>query len=323
MNVRWHINVCLVKLAISLLRLTRWYDGYWNHWRTMFPLAERQGLHIMPVHYYSPIPDARELPEALWTHNRAPVGVDLNIDTALVQLDRFNQNYSSEYNAFPAKPSDNAHDYHLNNEAYFSGDAEILYSMVRELKPKRIIEIGSGYSTLLICQAIRINQKETSNYQCDFIAIEPYPPPALIPPPAEVTRMESKPLQQISPELFASLSVNDILFIDSTHVVRIGSDVALEFLTIVPNLAPGVVVHIHDIFIPAEYPRQWIEQARFFWNEQYLIEAFLAFNEEFEVIMATHAIWLAHADYLRKVIPSLDKGRPQPSSFWIRRCQSK
>lgn len=318
-RVHWHLKAWMVKLALWLLRLSGWYSGYWNSWRTMFAYAERKGLHILPVHYYSPIPDTSNLPDSLWQHHQVPIGFDLRIDSALDLLDRLSHTYGNEYNAFPREPGNNTHSYYLNNEAYRSGDAEILYAMLRDLKPRRIIEIGSGYSTLLICQAIRDNQKEMPDYQCEFIAVEPYPPKILTPPPAEVTRIDSRPLQQITSDLFSFLGNNDVLFIDSTHVARIGSDVVLEFLTIVPSLAPGVIVHIHDIFIPAEYPRWWVDQARFFWNEQYLVAAFLTYNEKFEVIMPTHAIWLAHVDHFRKAIPSLESGQYAPSSFWIRR----
>lgn len=319
MNLRWHLNTWLVKTAIALLRLSGWYEGYWNHWRTFFDYAQRKGLHIMPVHYYSPIPDTRNLPDSLWNASRAPAGFELNIDKALQLLDRYAQAYGHEYNAFPKKPDADGHRYHTANGAYRSGDAEILYAMLRDLKPKRIIEIGSGFSTLLICQAIRANQKETPDYRCEFTAVEPFPPSFLKSPPAEVTRLDTRPVQQITADIFSTLSANDVLFIDSSHVARIGSDVVHEFLSIVPNLAPGVVIHIHDIFIPEEYPRFWIDEARFFWNEQYLVSAFLAYNQEFEVIMPSHAVWRQHPERFLKAIPFFESAPMDPSSFWIRR----
>jgi hypothetical protein len=120
-------------------------------------------------------------------------------------------------------------------------------------------------------------------------------------------------------ELFSSLGKGDLLFIDSSHVAKIGSDVVHEYLSILPTLAPGVLVHIHDIFIPADYPRRWIEEGRFFWNEQYVLEALLSFNNEFEVIMPVHAAWRLQADRFRKLVPSVELGRQAPASFWIRR----
>lgn len=319
MSLRWHLNIVLFKTAVGLLRLTGWYNGYFNHWRTMFDYAQRKGLHILPVHYYSPIPNTRELPDELWQRKRIPLAFDLNEESAFDLLERFNKVYAREYKTLPSVFEGGTPKFYLSNSAYSSGDAEILYSMVRDLKPRKIIELGSGYSTLLICQAIRENQREVPDYQCEFVAIEPYPPSYLSPLPAEVTRLESKPLQQVNSELFSSLGANDLLFIDSTHVARIGSDVIHEYLVLVPSLAVGVVVHIHDIFIPAEYPRIWIDEARYFWNEQYLVEAFLSYNSAFEVIMPTHHLWLKYPERFHKSIPVRDSIPFRPSSFWIRR----
>jgi hypothetical protein len=322
-RLRWHCNVWLVKAAVWLLALSGWYNGYWNHWRTLFSYVEDNGFHIMPIHYYSPIPNTRELSNDLWQRNRFPVGFDLRLCAALDWLDVLYQHFGHEYSKFPSKQTDDPHRYYLNNAAFRSGDAEVLYAIVRELKPRRIIEIGSGYSTLIICQAIRANQEDAAGYQCEFVAIEPFPPAVLRPPPTEVTRLVSKSVQQVTLEFFLSLRANDILFIDSTHVARIGSDVVYEYLTILPSLAPGVIVHVHDIFIPAEYPRAWIEHDRFFWNEQYLLEAFLTHNNKFEVLVPMHAIWSLHNERFRTVINSFKQGGSAPSSFWIRRRTSE
>jgi hypothetical protein len=157
----------------------------------MFDYVQNNGLHIMPVHYYSPIPDTRQLPDSLWQQHREPAGFDLNVDAALELLDQLYEKYGSEYKAFPKEPDDDAHKYYLNNTAYGAGDAEVLYAMIREFKPRKLVEIGSGYSTLVICQAIRANKAEDSGYQCEFIALEPFPPSFLQPPPPEVTRLEA------------------------------------------------------------------------------------------------------------------------------------
>jgi hypothetical protein len=319
MNLRWHLSSASVKLAIWLLKSSGWYEGYWNYWTTMFDYAERRGIHILPCHYYSPIPNTQSLAEELWRCLRPPLGFDLKIEAALDHLHRLGAQYGKEFYSFPRERGLEVHSYYLDNDAFLSGDAEVLYVMLRDLKPRRIVEIGSGYSTLLICQAICANKKEFPDYKCEFVAIEPYPPAFLTPPPSELTRLESKPIQQIASDLFSSLQENDVLFIDSTHVARIGSDVVHEYLAILPSLPPGVVVHVHDIFIPAEYPRLWIDKTRLFWNEQYLLEAFLAFNNEFEVIMPVHAIFRLRAESFSNAIPSFKSGLMAPSSFWIRR----
>jgi methyltransferase family protein len=321
MNLRWRVGYSIVKAAIWLLRLSGWYEGYWNHWRYAFTYAEQKGIHILPVHYYSPIPNTRKLPNELWEHPRLPVGFDLRVDAAVAWLQQLSQRYGQEYNRLPKECAD-PRNYYLNNSAFASGDAEVLYAILRDLKPRKIVEIGSGYSTLLTCEALRANSNEAPDYRCEFTAIEPFPPAFISPPPPEVTRVESRRVQHVPRELFSSLGAGDILFIDSSHAAKIGSDVVHEYLTIVPNLAPGVVVHIHDIFIPAEYPRGWMDEARFFWNEQYILEAFLNYNSEFEVLMPLHAVWQLHAEIFREMIPSFEPERHSPSSFWIRRRHS-
>jgi predicted O-methyltransferase YrrM len=318
MKFRWYLSYALVRTAVWLIRLSGWYDGYWNFWRQAFTHVEQNDLHILPVHYYSPIPDTRALPDELWSNLRSPSGIDLKVDSALAWLKRLSQTYGQEYNTL-AMESIDPRRFHLNNAAFTSGDAEVLYAIVRDLKPRKIVEIGSGNSTLLTCEAIRANQSELPSYRCEFTLIEPFPPAIISPPPAEVTHVEKRPVQQVALSLFSTLDSGDLLFIDSSHVARIGSDVVHEYLTILPLLAPGVVVHIHDIFIPAEYPRLWIDEFRFFWNEQYMLEAFLSFNAEFEIIMPLHAMWRLHQDLLQKMIPSLDTARHSPASFWIRR----
>ena len=188
---RWHLSSFCVRAGIGLLQLSGWYRGYWNYWRTMFSYAEKRGLHILPCHYYSPIPDTQDLPPDFWQELRLPIGFDLKTDTALNWLSRLSRKYANEFSAFAKEPQADVHTYYLNNGAFRSGDAEILYSILRELKPRRIVEIGSGYSTLLICQAIRENKKELLGYQCECVAIEPFAPEFLRPPPAEVTRLSA------------------------------------------------------------------------------------------------------------------------------------
>jgi hypothetical protein len=305
-----------------MLKAGGWYDGYWNHWRTMFPYSQQHGLHILPVHYYSPIPDTRALSDELWKDLRWPTGFDLRLNGALAWLGSLGAKYKDEFNKLFAQAASGVHAFDRDNPAFTPGDAEILYSILREIKPHKIIEIGSGHSTLLMCQAIRANRNEASDYCCDFVAIEPYPPAYLCPPPPEVTRLEPKRIQDVDPALFFSLKNGDILFIDSSHVVRTGSDVVHEFLRILPDLAPGVIVHVHDIFMPAEYPRAWLREECIFWNEQYLLEAFLTSNRDFEVIMPAQALWRLHPDAFSNAFQGFKAGHVGPSSFWIRRTQS-
>jgi hypothetical protein len=128
-----------------------------------------------------------------------------------------------------------------------------------------------------------------------------------------------KKVQEIPLSTFAKLERNDVLFIDSSHVLTIGSDVRYEYLDILPRVKPGVLVHCHDIFLPAEYPKEWVLDDHRFWNEQYLLQAFLTFNNEFEVLWAGSYMHLKHPDLLAAAIPSYRQEKCYPKSFWIRR----
>lgn len=318
MDLRWHFNTALVKTAIKLLKWSGWYEGYWNYWRgEAFSYAQKHGLHILPVHYYSPIPDTDKLSASMWNKKSNLIGLDLNLNFGLELLHKLSEGYQNEYTQFPLEPTSKHQQFYLNNSAYRRGDAEILYSMVRYIKPRKIIEIGSGRTTLLMSQAIRQNQQEDREYCCEFTAIEPYPPEYLNPLPAEVSQLLSTNLQDVTVEKFQCLESGDILFIDSTHVSNIGSDVVYEYLEILPCLSKGVIIHIDDIFLPMNYPKDWIDKSRFFWNEQYLLQAFLAFNQEFKIIMPTHALNNEYPEIIKSYIPSLEQSDCSPSSFWL------
>jgi hypothetical protein len=319
MDIKWHLKSLVVKVAIKLLKLTGWYEGYWNYWRgEFFDYSEQQGLHIIPVHYYTPIPNVNNLKEKIWEPRKTLSYININLDKSFEFLEDLVSKYYSEYQIFPyEKESDR--EFFLGNPAYGGGDAEVLYSMIREFKPQKIIEIGAGYSTLLIAKAINKNIDENSDSRTEFISIEPYPPSYLQPPPNECSKFLSSELQEVALTEFESLGKNDILFIDSSHVVKIDSDVVYEYLEILPRLNSGVLIHIHDIFLPNEYPQDWIEESRFFWNEQYLLHAFLLFNQEFEIIVPLNLLVQEHRENINKIIPSCKKYSARPSSLWLRR----
>ena len=134
-------------------------------------------------------------------------------------------------------------------------------------------------------------------------------------------------MQDLPLEIFAPLEAGDVLFVDSSHVLAIGSDVQHLVLRVLPRLSPGVVVHFHDIFLPAEYPREWVLERFRFWNEQYALHAFLAFNDAYRVLWAGHFLHLTQPDALRRAFSgyrsaAVVRGRPSlPGSFWIRRAR--
>jgi hypothetical protein len=284
-----------------------------------FAFWENEGLHLTPVHFYQPIPDTRSLGEELWSGQSALPGVVIREEPQLELLESFVRDFRGEYEAFPKKSSGVPWEFHFDNPSFLSVDAEILYCMVRHFKPRRIIEIGSGYTTYLAASAVLLNQKE--GHPCELVAIEPYPAPALKQGFPGLGRLIDQKVEDVPLELFESLGENDILFIDSSHVLAIGNDVHYEYLELLPRLSRGVIVHIHDIFLPAEYPKDWVMTHRRFWTEQYLLQAFLAFNESFEVIWGGNWMRLHRADRLQAAFSSYEPSKTLPGSFWMRKVR--
>jgi predicted O-methyltransferase YrrM len=287
--------------------------------RRTFRFWERLGFHITPNNFYEPVPDTRRLSESLWAKPSDLVGINLPAAPQLELLASFAARFRDEYELFPSAPTAWPSEYYVRNRLFESVDGEILYCMIRHLRPSRIVEIGSGFSTYLAAQAIGRNLRDDGSYKCELVAIEPHPNATLRAGFSGLSRLIAKPVQEIPLTEFANLKENDILFIDSSHVLQIGSDVQYEYLEILPRLAKGVVVHVHDIFLPSEYPRRLALGDRRFYNEQYLLQAFLTFNTAFEVLWAGSFMHLRHSDALAAAFPSYDPATVWPGSFWIRR----
>jgi predicted O-methyltransferase YrrM len=290
--------------------------------RLTFTFWERLGFHIVPIHFYQPIPDTRTLSPLLSERTSELVGIDINESFQLDLLDKFEKQFKAEYDALPRSPTSDPAQFHLDNTAFSTIDAEILYCMIRQFHPRRIIEIGSGQSTLLSAQALRENARggEVSG---ELISIEPYPNEVLQRGVPGLTELIQSKVQQVPLERFAALEANDILFIDSSHVVQIDSDVNYEFLEILPRLKAGVIVHIHDIYLPREYDLAMFNRHKTFGlNEQYLLHAFLAFNKEFEILWASNYMYVTHPKEMERAFRSYSEhlsGGAVPGSFWIRR----
>ena len=287
-----------------------------NHLLTNFSFWQRRGVHIVPNHFYQPIPDTRTLKDELWDERSALAGLRMNLGRQLELLAHFAAEFKGEYEALPRERTAVAHQYFVNNKAFESVDAEILYCMIRHFKPRRIFEIGSGNTTYLSAQAVLKNEAE-SGKACDLVAFEPYPNEVLRAGFPGLSRLVETRAQDIPLEKFAELDEGDILFIDSSHVLKIGSDVQRLYLEILPRLNKGVLVHVHDIFLPAEYPREWVVGEHYFWNEQYLLQAFLAFNYTFKIRWAASYMHLSHPDQLAAAFNSYDRSTTWPGSFWM------
>ncbi len=268
---------------------------------------------IFPVrnHYYEPQFDFTKN-DYSFSDERALPGIDWNIKGQLEFLEKCS--FSRELENTSTSKVDDLH-FYFGNPAFGAGDAEYWYQLIRLIKPKKIFEIGSGHSTLMAINAIRKNEEESSEYKCHHTCIEPYEMPWL--EKTKVTVVREK-VENVKVSFFSELEDGDILFIDSSHIIRPDGDVIFEYLQLLPTLKKGVIVHIHDIFSPRNYPDKWLRDEVRFWNEQYLLEAFLTHNSSWEIIGALNYLRHNQYDKLKKVCPFLTDSK-EPGSFYIKK----
>lgn len=274
---------------------------------------------LMPVRhsYYDPIVWARDLRSPLAQPRYLP-GVALNVGDQLKFLKQFD--YKSELTDIPTVSSGDGKFYFFN-DFFGPGDAEFLFNMIRHYKPRRIIEVGCGFSTLMAQYAISKNMEDDYSYQCVHFAIEPFENPWLDNIGVKLIR---KKIEEIDIDFFSCLEENDLLFIDSSHTIRPQGDVCFEYLQLLGSLQPGVLVHIHDIFTPRDYPETWVLNENRLYNEQYLLEAFISYNPYYSVIGSLNHLWREYPDELRAACPILSNYPGyEPSSFWmVKRTES-
>ena len=268
---------------------------------------------VFPIrnHYYEPQFDYRNLTQPL-SDERLLSAIDWNVDEQIEILSKLS--FSQELSDIPQQKT-NTLEFYLNNTTFISGDAEYWYQLVRSVKPKRIYEIGSGNSTLMAIKAIHKNHEQDPDYECDHVCVEPYEMAWLEKTNVSVIR---KKVEDVELSFFSTLQENDILFIDSSHIIRPQGDVLFEYLELLPTLNKGVIVHIHDIFSPRNYLNSWLEDQVLFWNEQYLLEAFLSHNSSWKIIGALNYLHHNHYEKLKLVAPFLTPDR-EPGSFYIQK----
>jgi predicted O-methyltransferase YrrM len=268
---------------------------------------------VEPGHFCSVVPSHEE--RSRYIKDQKPdfnmAGIDLNEEKQINLLNEFVRYYKEM--PFPAEKSDTFR-YYLHNPAYSYGDGITLYCMLRHFESKRVIEIGSGYSS---CLMMDVNDRFFQG-KIDLTFVEPYPDIffSLI-EKADKKRftIKSQKLQEIDQSIFSRLEKNDILFIDSSHVSKLGSDVNELFFHILPALKKGVLIHIHDIFWPFELPPDWIREGRA-WNEAYLLRAFLQFNTRFEILFfSTYLLW-KQPQWFRENMPLFQKN--PGGNIWLR-----
>lgn len=259
-------------------------------------------------HYESPFPTKMEYEYSRkWTAN--PCNIKLNIERQL----EFVQYIGQQVGEYKEKYNKDKFRFHSNNMFDF-GEAMVYHGVIRYFRPNRIIEIGSGYSTAMALDTMEFWDDCHGRVLC----IEPYPARLLgILKQGDDKTIELKKgfLQNVLLSEFERLERNDILFIDSSHVLKSGGDVAMEYLQILPHLKPGVVIHIHDIFYPFSYPSEWVAEGRPY-NEAFLLQAFLIGNDDYEILFWEDYIEKFHADAWRE---HCRENLPVGSSFWMRK----
>jgi len=231
-----------------------------------------------------------------------------------VQLDlvrRCFPEFREEYEKFPRTALEAEGQFYFENALFSATDALVAYCMVRHYRPRTIIEIGSGYSSLISGQAAM------KNGEAALICVEPYPRDFLVKGFPGLRSLVQKKVEDVGLDFFSQLQSGDILFIDSSHTVKIGGDVNFLFLEVLPRLNPGVIVHVHDILFPFDYPRDWVMNERRFWTEQYLLQSFLAFNSQFEVLIANSYFAHRYLEDFQATFPTSPWWGG--GSFWMRR----
>lgn len=274
-------------------------------------------IGVMPVrdHYYEPlIRPERHLRYPL-SRERTIVGLEFNMRFQRELLASFS--IQSEHGALFATDALYGPSYFSGNGAFEGGDAEWLYAMVRRCKPRRIVEIGSGFSTRVSLAARARNRADDASHTCEIICIEPYEQPWL--DQADVTVVRKR-VEDCDPAIFDALEADDILFIDSSHVLRPQGDVVFELFEVLGRLRPGVWIHVHDVFTPRDYLKTTVFDDNLLWNEQYAVEAFLCFNSEFEVAGMVNHLWHNEREAMLLAFPWLASWPSlEPGSLWFRR----
>jgi hypothetical protein len=267
-----------------------------NVQRLVRRVARWAGLDAVRADFNSPVVDPGALPAAIWERESPMPGLELDLDRQLEMIEGRLLPLTGDFQA-PANPW------------YGPMDADLLFAMVRAGRPSRVLELGSGYSTLVIQDAL----EDGAIHE----VVDPWPSPLLVRLGGRLN-VRTESAAAVPEPLFDALGDGDILFVDTSHTVRPGGEVVRLVLEVLPKLRAGVIVQIHDFFRPFEYPRVLYEQFNLHWQEQYLVQAFLAFNAGFEVLLANHALWRLRRDRIKSLFPALREGM-EPSALWLRR----
>jgi Methyltransferase domain len=280
-----------------------------NHMRTVFE------TWVPPGHFYSPFPDLDEVERRasrLWDIDQDPTGIDLREQAQLALFDTL-ADILEDNLPFPAVPAKGDRGkgtrYYFENPAYSWSDGMVLHALLRLLRPRHIVEVGSGYSSAMTLDTTERWLDDGPQGPVELTFVEPYTEllrSLLRPGDEHRVRIHETAVQDVPLEVFEALGDGDVLFVDSTHVVKAGSDVNHLMFEVFPRLAPGVWIHMHDIFFPFEYPRDWVLEGRA-WHEVYLLRALLTGNDAFEIRWFQSFMWARHRQLLEGRLPAMAK----------------
>jgi hypothetical protein len=275
----------------------------------------------LPVNFHSPVPDLADLEQrGVWNRVSSLEGIDFRAGAQYELLQDLGKNFGQECK-WPLSATSDQHQFFTENVSFSYGCAAVLHGILRKFKPRKVIEVGSGNSSLVISGALRRNSEE--GIQAEYVIIDPYPRDIIRKGLPRLTKLFEERVELMEPEIFRQLEENDILFVDSGHVVRMGSDVNFLILDVLPCLAPGVIIHFHDISLPYEYSKVYATNPAFrmFWTEAYLLQAFLSCNSKFEILLAMEYLMKDHKEAFCSAFQSYDPKvhKAISGSFWIRR----
>lgn len=277
-------------------------------------LAERAGYHVFPKRFDSPIPHIEKLDRRKLTARRNIPGIDLRLESAVRLLPELTPHVAEFSQLVPDAAPPERDSFWLKNETFDDFDAAALHAIIRRFKPRRYVEVGCGFSSFVSAMALRKNIEEGHPAECTYIDPEPRSPFSESVLPGKILR---KPVESVPVEFFQKLEADDILFIDTSHVLKVQSDVVFELVEVLPSLRPGVIIHIHDIFTPYDYLERFVfSPIRTSMNEQYALECLLSGGTRFEVLLPLYCLFREKSEELSRFFP---RGAEEPHSFWIRK----
>lgn len=263
-----------------------------------FSILDRAGIHLMPKHYYTPVPDCSwlESNRPLWIGRSSLTGIAWDLDAQFAWVKDACEPYYGEVAGLEFYRS-------LTQTGAGPGfgeiESQVLHCFMRRYAPANVIEIGSGASTMCMLEAARLNQRKGERVS-KITCVEPFPSSTVR--SSKEIELIAKVCQEVPHSLFDRLSNGDLLFIDSSHAVKVGSDVLRIYLEIIPRLPPGIFIHIHDIYLPYAYPRNVFTKP-FWWQETAMLMALLINNPKVKVLSCLSALHYDYSEQLQKVLP--------------------